>query len=88
MENTTKNNSPHGCDCEPGCCETKKPAGWKIIASVVIILAATIIVIIKLSDHGKARNSGGMIHTEDTSSCSTGTVDTNKCDTTKSKCCP
>jgi|WetSurMetagenome_2_1015567.scaffolds.fasta_scaffold698703_2 hypothetical protein len=85
MEENTKNTAQDcGCD-DPNCCPPKKKPRWKIILSLLVILAALSVVVIKVAgDKQKPVEKC----TPGSSCCDT-TTSKNGCDTTKgSSCCP
>jgi hypothetical protein len=72
------------CNCEPGCCEPKKPAIWKKLIFIVLMLVVVIIIAFKLFQPQPVKPE---------SCCPSGGNDTTKCasksgtsDTTK-PCC-
>ena len=75
------NSQPEACNCEPGCCEPKKPTLWKKIVFVLLMLAMVLIIAFKLfQPHPVKSNSCCPSGGKDTTKCASqsGTSDTTK----------
>ena len=82
MEQETKTND---CGCENGdCCAPKPKPVWKKAVSILIILAALAIILIKVLSPSPADNKPGASSENATKSC----CDTTVKDSTQKPCCP